>query len=445
MISLLQDLNRNIFRIRLFNNNNIADWKLDDERIVLVPAGTSGYLFVPDNLCIFKVPFSINSINEVIEDPGTIKAIHMGLLPLKGAKLKPIRKDRDITKIGIHFLITSACNMSCSYCIFNNQLKMRPNDSVNFDAIFDKIIEITAATMPKEIDFTFTGGEPLLRFERIVKIVEFIETFCGEKGIKYTFQITTNGSILTDQILSYITEKKFRVTISLDGHLSWYKYTNDSRVLFFDAIIQNYELIKKHCICNIRATIDEQPVLLSQRIQYLYELTSGNLVVQPDVQKPISVDTIVDLLKVDKQDVLNRKRVINYNIRKIFKILADFQYRDFGCGVGTNFFGIDNNGLIIPCSFFTGLSGQTFDSLYEMQTANAINNIPLVSERENCKHCCAKHICGGGCLYTQTLYKNDLVENEAIHGACNYNIALLRYVIQNYELLKANIIKSVLN
>ena len=34
MISLLQDLNRNIFRIRLFNNNNIADWKLDDERII---------------------------------------------------------------------------------------------------------------------------------------------------------------------------------------------------------------------------------------------------------------------------------------------------------------------------------------------------------------------------------------------------------------------------
>ncbi len=56
MISLLQDLNRNIFRIRLFNNNNIADWKLDDERIIKTGAANGRPCYHKDAQLRQKIP-----------------------------------------------------------------------------------------------------------------------------------------------------------------------------------------------------------------------------------------------------------------------------------------------------------------------------------------------------------------------------------------------------
>lgn len=92
----------------------------------------------------------------------------------------------------------------------------------------------------------FYGGEPLLNFELIVKIIERIEQYkLTNCVIEYT--MTTNG-ILLDKYMDYLINKKFHLMISFDGDrkASSYRYPEDSNFLF-DHILENIKnLQKKH-------------------------------------------------------------------------------------------------------------------------------------------------------------------------------------------------------
>ncbi len=63
----------------------------------------------------------------------------------------------------------------------------------------------------------FFGGEPLLNFTLIRQIYAWIKT--QDIKFPYVFQITTNGTLLTDEVKQWLTEHKedFRVILSVDG------------------------------------------------------------------------------------------------------------------------------------------------------------------------------------------------------------------------------------
>ena len=433
MISMFQSLYKNLARIRLFDNNGILE--LDESRIEIITDGTTKFMFVPENLCLFRV-YSDGEKNNSANGYSVNKALQIGLLPARGAVIKRINEGRNSNRIGIHFFITSRCNMQCAYCVFRNGEILPIKDQFSFDAICDKILQVISITRPDEIDFTFTGGEPLLQFDRIVLITNYVESYCLKEGLKYTFQITTNGSIVSPEILLFMAQKKMKVTISLDGHKAWYKSSNDSRLAFFDTIIKNYEMIKKICVCNIRATIESNPKCLYERLRFLYSLSPNSLIIQPDILNKVSDETIRTLFEMDQQDFSSNNRVINYNVRKIFKILENFDYRDYGCGIGSTFFGINNKGVFIPCSFYNGMQNQAFDSIEKMLKYNGAIISRLVAEKDECKSCFSRHLCGGGCAYINTLNRLRQLKDSVKQSTCGYNKAALLYVIRNYEKLR---------
>lgn len=85
----------------------------------------------------------------------------------------------------------------------------------------------------------FYGGEPLLAFSLIRKIVEYAETVFLGKEIK--FFITTNATLLTEEISKFLLDHNFRVTFSIDGP----KKVHDQNRIFpdgrgtFDKVMEN--------------------------------------------------------------------------------------------------------------------------------------------------------------------------------------------------------------
>jgi len=63
----------------------------------------------------------------------------------------------------------------------------------------------------------FYGGEPLLHFELIKKFIPFIERKSRVLHKKPRFYITTNGSLITKDILRFLNYYKFSVELSFDG------------------------------------------------------------------------------------------------------------------------------------------------------------------------------------------------------------------------------------
>lgn len=76
------------------------------------------------------------------------------------------------------------------------------------------------------VSIRFAGGEPLLKFDLLKRIISYCETnTCN----LYRFGIITNGILLSDHsIVQYLKEKNIAVAVSLDGPEVYHNLTRAS-------------------------------------------------------------------------------------------------------------------------------------------------------------------------------------------------------------------------
>ena len=109
---------------------------------------------------------------------------------------------------------------------------------------------------------SFFGGEPLLNYELIKKLVDYINR--NFKNIKKIFHVTTNGTLINKDISKFFIENEFLLNISLDGP----KNIHDRYRLFpngagsFDKIRRNLLSIKNMNEKYFRSKVYLQPVLV---------------------------------------------------------------------------------------------------------------------------------------------------------------------------------------
>ncbi|MFA7101089.1 MAG: His-Xaa-Ser system radical SAM maturase HxsB [Bacilli bacterium] len=118
------------------------------------------------------------------------------------------------TATSLHiFVVTTACNMKCVYCQANNGVTCATMNMSN--EIAEKAVDIALQSPAIHLSFEFQGGEPLLNFGIIQHIVEYTENHKGEHNIMYN--IVTNLSLITDDILDFFVKYNFGVSTSIDG------------------------------------------------------------------------------------------------------------------------------------------------------------------------------------------------------------------------------------
>jgi len=129
--------------------------------------------------------------------------------------------------------ITQNCNMRCQYCNFSGSgILSRTHQNKNMPQnVAFKAIEFFRdhSYNSDEIEISFYGGEPLLVFSTIKATVDYALKIFGDKKIK--FSMTTNGTVFSREMILYLSEKKFILTISVDGPSN---YHDANRRMAFD-------------------------------------------------------------------------------------------------------------------------------------------------------------------------------------------------------------------
>lgn len=114
--------------------------------------------------------------------------------------------------------VTQNCNLRCKYCIYsggyinrnhNNKKMSWEMAKCGIDYLLEHSKESTYLALG------FYGGEPLLEYELIKRCIMYIEKE-GE-GKKLYFNITTNATLLTDEMIQFFANHSLYLTISLDG------------------------------------------------------------------------------------------------------------------------------------------------------------------------------------------------------------------------------------
>ena len=115
--------------------------------------------------------------------------------------------------------LTHQCNLACKYCAFGehyHQSRDLSTESMSFDTAKQAVAHFLRHKS-KEAGIGFYGGEPLLEFDLIKRVVFYAESLARESDMEVRFSMTTNGTLLTDKRIHFLAEHKFSVMVSLDG------------------------------------------------------------------------------------------------------------------------------------------------------------------------------------------------------------------------------------
>jgi uncharacterized protein len=126
----------------------------------------------------------------------------------------------------VTFEVTENCNLDCAYCgygKFYNYHGGRVNRDLAPDTaktLLDYLLELWNSPLNRSHDraiyISFYGGEPLLNFRFIARMVDYVKQL-GTLHNRFVFSITTNGLLLR-KYMDFLYENRFDILISLDGN-----------------------------------------------------------------------------------------------------------------------------------------------------------------------------------------------------------------------------------
>ena len=310
--------------------------------------------------------------------------------------------------------IAACCNLNCPYCF------AQTDGGFRFENFTERDIDRVAAFLvekntdeDKAFIVIFFGGEPLLKFDIMQYTVQHFKEKYPHRKVHYS--ITTNGTLINEEIIQFFKENNVAILLSIDGP------ENEFNVRNFRAggnststVLKNIEILKQHGVnFEIRATfVNTNPYIvetcdffekLEVRFMGVFAYESENKdhnLGQYDESVLESIKQQMDNLLLYYVERLKNNQPI-YN--KWFEtILSDtFRFRlkrQNACGAGINFFSIIANGDIFSCSHFINEPKCRIGNIEE-GIINKSHMIPIsIDEIEECAACWVKYLCQGGCL-----------------------------------------------
>jgi uncharacterized protein len=329
-------------------------------------------------------------------------------------------------------MVTRACNFRCKYCFEASQpLESHHTGSMSLETA-KKAIDwlILQGKERKQLEIDFFGGEPLLYFPLVREAVLYARSREKDSGKRFLMSITTNASLLSNEIADFFQEKHLSVIFSLDGS----REVND---LFrvdaqckgtYDQSIKNIlnSIPKLATGYYVRGTYTHQSLHFCKEIQDLYHTGIKQISFEP-------VATLLPELAIQESDLpiikqeyekladwllLQTKidpRLHFYHFELDLEKSICFEKLTTGCGAGVEYLSLSPEGKLYPCHQFDGRKEFCLGDLDSKDPDSELTALfkrkTLSDSREECVECWAKTLCGGGCL------ANNLIMNQGMDKA----------------------------
>jgi len=104
------------------------------------------------------------------------------------------------------------CNLRCRYCYNGSKFS-----SVMPLSTARQAIDMMLAMNRPLQQVGFFGGEPLLHRPLIAEVISYVRGVTGGQGEKPKFVVTTNGTLLDDEMVQWLSDEGFYIGLSIDG------------------------------------------------------------------------------------------------------------------------------------------------------------------------------------------------------------------------------------
>ncbi|CAM3218933.1 thioether cross-link-forming SCIFF peptide maturase [Sporolactobacillus spathodeae] len=314
--------------------------------------------------------------------------------------------------------VAHTCNLTCDYC-FASQGKYHGERALMSEEVGKRAIDflIENSGFHRNLDVDFFGGEPLMNWKVVKKIVAYARGKEAASKKNFRFTLTTNGLLLNDEVIDFLNKEMHNVVLSLDGrkevHDRLRKTINGKGS--YDYIVPKFQkFVQKRGDKEyyIRGTYTHNNVDFTNDIFHMADLGFDRLSMEPvitDPKEPYAL-TNEDLPEIYHQYEILAKEMLRRNAEGNGFIFYHYmlnlsegpciQKRISGCGSGTEYLAVTPTGELFPCHQFVGDAssslGNVWDGLKNTELQEQFKESNCYSKPE-CQDCWAKLYCSGGC------------------------------------------------
>ena len=314
--------------------------------------------------------------------------------------------------------IAHTCNLNCSYC-FASQGKYHGERAVMSYEVgkrsLDFLVENSGTRRNLEVDFF--GGEPLLNFDVVKRLVAYARSIEKAKNKNFRFTLTTNGILIDDDVIDFCNREMSNVVLSLDGRREIHDrfrvdYAGNGS---FDRIVPKFQrLVEARGGKNyyMRGTFTHANPDFLEDIKTMLDLGFTELSMEPVV---CAAGDPAELTDEDRKIVCEQYEKLAFLMlerRRAGKPFTFYHYmidlkggpciykRISGCGSGTEYMAVTPWGDLYPCHQFVGDEDYKLGDIYVGVTNTAKQDEFMqcnVYARPECRDCWARLYCSGGC------------------------------------------------
>jgi len=368
----------------------------------LLHVPTSHVLAVSDDV--------VKHLTGACTDPDVEAALaDMALSLPKPAARQPVKTD--IGAISLN--MAQGCNLRCTYCFagegdYGNKGMMTASTAIESIRFFTKD--------RKFFHVVFFGGEPQLNYGVIQEVVAWCET---QPQVKFSYGLTTNGTLLTAEKLAWMKEKGIKLTVSYDGKgLQAKQRLNKDKTTNSEALVERKlaafaTQLGELRDLTLRATIQRDNIeMLEHALLETLTSTTFKLAVSHHAT-PLRAfqfnESDVEKLGVIYKRVIDRflaeaayeKLLQLDNVKRYVRTIHAGKVRQIACGAGVNYLTVSTAGDFYLCHRFNEDETENFGNVKDGLRLERLDEIANFrnAAAEPCNSCWMKEWCAGGCFH----------------------------------------------
>jgi len=319
--------------------------------------------------------------------------------------------------------ITNQCNLSCTYCYeFGADKIATPEGKEKFMSLetamasVDFLLEESKGR--KAVHITFFGGETLMNFPLLKQVVEYARERTAAEGRSVDFSLTTNATLLTREIIAFLSENAIGVTVSMDGPPDLqdkrrvYKSGKGSYAVIeprLRALIANH----RTRAITARVTLTEGVTDVVRIYRHLKDdlgfhevgfapvTTSGDQPYSLGDGDMASVIGQFNALAEEWEEYALRGEMHGFtNVSETISELMQGVNKSHPCGAGLGLVGVGPSGDIAPCHRFADADSHTLGHIstgIDRDKQSDFLTRGHVGAKYDCQTCWARPLCAGGC------------------------------------------------
>lgn len=317
--------------------------------------------------------------------------------------------------------VTTGCNLSCSYCYkedLDTPAASRDMDLETAKKSVDLLLQ--EAEGRDRVNVVFFGGEPLRRFGFIREVVAYAEDKARSAGKKVDFSVTTNATLLSEEIVDYLDAHRFSLAISMDGPKSLH---DRNRLTVggkgsYDAVAKKVRMaLVRYTSRPVAARVtltagvtDVEAIHQHLRDELGFSEVGYAPVTSGDVSLfNLSADELAEVFAGFKrlgtdylEAALDGRNTGFANLHQLMTDLYEGTRKALPCGAGVGLLAVDHEGGLNLCHRFTGSDLPIYGSVDEGIAKGELGDFltaRLDKTGTGCASCRIRSLCAGGCYH----------------------------------------------